>query len=355
MNALPIVFKPALVALALATATAFAQQPAPAAPAPALSFMTVRVSDGPRSVALDAVVEAVRQTTLSAQVSGAIVALSVKAGDTVRAGQPLLRIDAQSAQQGVAASVAQVEAAQAQLNIAVRELDRQKQLFAQQYISQAALDRTAAQVDAAQAQVRALQAQTRASQAQTGFFTVSAPYAGVVSEVPVTQGDMVMPGRPLVVLHDPAALRLSAAVPQALMGAAANPAAVQYEVPGVADGARKRPTAVQVLPAVDAATHTAQLRVPLPLGTQGAVPGMFARIWLDAPASAGAPGRVFVPRTAVVRRSELVAVYVLDAAGLARLRQVRLGPVAGDQVEVLAGLMDGDRVALDPQQAARTR
>jgi multidrug efflux system membrane fusion protein len=193
MNALPIVFKPALVALALATATAFAQQPAPAAPAPALSFMTVRVSDGPRSVALDAVVEAVRQTTLSAQVSGAIVALSVKAGDTVRAGQPLLRIDAQSAQQGVAASVAQVEAAQAQLNIAVRELDRQKQLFAQQYISQAALERAESQFNAAhRAGSRAAGTDRRASQAQSGLLhRESRLMPAWLSEVPVTQGDMV--------------------------------------------------------------------------------------------------------------------------------------------------------------------
>jgi len=357
MNAfIPAPAASVVLALAVLAAGPAAAQTAPAAPLSPLASMTVRVTRGPSAVALDAVVEAVRQTTLSSQVPGAIVSLTVKAGDTVRAGQPLLRIDAQSAQQGVSASVAHVEAAQAQLQIATRELERQKQLFAKQYISQAALDRSAAQVDAAQAQVRALQAQTRASQAQTGFYVVNAPYAGVVSDVPVAQGDMVMPGRPLVVLHDPSALRVSAAVPQALMGVAANAASVQYEIPGLGDNTRRRPAAVQVLPAVDAATHTAQLRVPLPALTQGAVPGMFARVWLDMPAAAAsAPGRVFVPRSAVVRRGELQAVYVLDPSGQAQLRQVRLGPVSGDQVEVLAGLMDGDRVALDPQQAARTR
>jgi hypothetical protein len=59
-----------------------------------------------------------------------------------------------------------------------------------------------------------------------------------------------------------------------------------------------------------------------------------------------------VPRAAVLRRSEVTAVYVVDAEGRARLRQVRLGE-AGDEtsVEVLAGLQPGERVALEPVKA----
>ena len=141
---------------------------------------------GAREVSLDGVVEAVRQATLSAQVPGAIVSLSVKAGDRVRAGQELLRIDASAAQQNVVGSTAQLEATQANLRVASKELDRQKQLFQKQYISQGALERAQAQFDAAQAQVQAQQAQTRAAQTQTGFFSVRAPFGGVVSDVPVT-------------------------------------------------------------------------------------------------------------------------------------------------------------------------
>jgi hypothetical protein len=78
------------------------------------------------------------------------------------------------------------------------------------------------------------------------------------------------------------------------------------------------------------------------------------------PASAEAPGtagrdRLFVPLSAVVRRAELAGLYVIDPQGRPLLRQVRLGPVAGNEVEVLAGLSAGDRVALDPQAAARIR
>ena len=308
-------------------------------------------------VSLSAVVEAVRQTTLSAQVPGAIVALRVKVGDTVKAGQELLRIDARAAQQNVAGSAAQVEAAQASLHVAATEYERQKQLFAKNYISQGALDRAEAQYRSAQAQVNAQQAQTRAAQTQSGFFVLNAPYAGVVSEVPVTLGDMAMPGRPLITLHDPSALRITAAVPQTLLaGLGQGAQGVRYEVPGLST--LKGPQAaqqVQWLPTVDAATHTAQLRVTLPANLQGAAPGMFARVWLPAIGGAAQPQRLFVPASAVVRRGELTAVYVVDDKGAPRLRQVRLGASSGERVEVLSGVSAGDHIATDPQTAARAR
>ncbi len=305
------------------------------------------------AVSLSAVVEAVRQTTLSAQVPGAIVALHVKVGDTVKAGQELLRIDARAAQQNVAGSAAQVEAAQAALNVAATEYERQQQLFAKNYISQGALDRAQAQYRAAQAQVNALQAQTRAAQTQSGFFVLNAPYAGVVSEVPVTLGDMAMPGRPLITLHDPSALRVTAAVPQTLL-AGLNTQGVRYEVPGLPALNGPQPASqVQLLPTVDAATHTAQVRVALPANLQGAAPGMFARVWLPASTGSAQAPRLYVPASAVVRRGEMTGVYVLDNKGAARLRQVRLGAASGTQVEVLSGVSAGEQVATDPQAAAR--
>ena len=305
---------------------------------------------------LDAVVEAVRQATLSSQVPGAIVALHVKAGDSVRAGQALMQIDARAAQQQVVGSTAQLEAAQVAQRVAASELERQKQLFQKQYISQAALDRAQAQWESAQAQVQSVQAQTQAAKTQTGFFVIQAPFSGVVSELPVTLGDMAMPGRPLLVMHDPAALRITAAVPQALLGGlAARLQAVRFEVQGLAtlsDALRKAPgPQMQLLPTVDASTHTAQLRIALPAGLQGVTPGLFARVWIpsDKPTAPGS-AKVFVPTPAIVQRGEMSGVYVLDAQGQPRLRQVRLGPVQGGQVEVLSGIRPGEQVATDPSR-----
>jgi multidrug efflux system membrane fusion protein len=176
-----------------------------------------------------------------------------------------------------------------------------------------------------------------------------------VSDVPVTLGDMAMPGRPLVVMHDPAVLRVTAHVAQALMPSAQNAgAAVRYEVVG--QDAAQTTTQVQWLPTVDATTHTVELRVALPARATGLSPGMFARVWLSAPEAARASaGRVQVPQRAVVRRAEMTGVYVLDAQNKPRLRQVRVGPVQGELVDILSGVMAGDKVVLDPARVGTAR
>ena len=309
-----------------------------------------------RQSSVDGVVEAVRDTTLSAQVPGAIVALTVKAGDTVKAGQELVRIDARAASQSAAASVAQVDAARASLQVASKEFERQKQLFQKQYISQAALDRAQAQLQASQAQVQALQAQAGAATTQSGFYVLKAPYAGVISEVPVALGDMAMPGRPLMRLYDPSALRVTAVVPQMAAAALAGSQNLQVEIPGLTNARTSvQASQIQLLPTVDAATHTVQLRVALSPDVKDATPGMFARLWLPAAVLAAGELRMQIPATAVVRRAEMTGVYVLDAQGRPLLRQVRLGRRSGEQVEVLSGLRPGDKVATDPQAAAKVR
>ena len=338
---------------ALASLTLSMSSASLAADKPALATVMVQAASAQGSqTSLDAVVEAVRQSTLSAQVPGAVVALMVQAGDRVKAGQALLRIDARAAEQNVASSSAQVAAAEASRNVAAKDLERQQQLFQKQYISQAALDRAQAQWQAAQAQVQALQAQTRAAEAQSGFFVVRAPYAGVVSDVPATLGDMVMPGRPLVVMHDPAALRVVAAVPQSwLAGLSAQLKDVRYELTGVPGHSGQRaPTQIQLLPTVDAASHTAVLRLTLPAGLQGVTPGLFVRVWLpERSAVPGAAERLYLPASATVQRGEMSGVYVVDAQGQARLRQVRLGRATGERVELLSGVAKGEKVAADPQ------
>lgn len=306
----------------------------------------------------DGVVEAVRQAVVSAQVPGAIVQLGVKAGDRVTAGQLLVRIDARAAEQGAAASDAQVGAARAALEVATQEYERQKALFQKSYISKSALERAEAEFKATQAQVNAQLAQAGAARTQAGFHVVRAPFAGVVAEVPVSQGDMAMPGRPLLTLYDPGAMRITAAVPQSVAAGLRADPPPRIELPGLPAGtASIAPKRIEVLPAVDPATHTVQVRAELPDTVKGAVPGMFARLWLGAadPSATRTPRTIEVPREAIVRRAELTAVYVLDAAGKPVLRQVRLGRANDGKVEVLSGLSGGERVATDPQAAARVR
>ena len=145
------------------------------------------------------------------------MALNVRTGDHVRAGQVLARLESQAADQGVVASGAQARAAAAQLEVARREVLRKRQLFARNYISQAALDQAEAVYRAARAQVSALSAQTGAARSQAGFFVLRAPFDGVVSARSAELGDMAMPGRPLMTLYDPTALRVTAAVPASVL------------------------------------------------------------------------------------------------------------------------------------------
>ena len=233
------------------------------------------------SASFDGVVEAVRQTVMSAQVSGAVVAIDVKAGDVVKAGQVLARIDARAAEQNVAASDAQVQSARATLEVAIKEFDRQKLLFEKNYTSQAALERAEAQFKATQAQVSAQLAQAGAARAQSGFFVVKAPYGGVIAEVPIMLGDMAMPGRALLTIYDPASLRVTASIPQTDIAriASGKPAKIQF--PGLpADRQWVAPTGQTVLPTADPGTHTAQIRLDLPATVGNLTPGTFARVWL---------------------------------------------------------------------------
>ena len=329
--------------------------------APLVTAAVQAVHSG-QTTSFDGVVEAVRQTVIAAQVPGAVVALDVKVGDSVKAGQVLARIDARAADQNVAASDAQVRVARVSLELATKDFERQKQLFQKNYISQAALERAQSQFSATQAQVVAQLAQAGATRTQSGFFVVKAPYAGVVSEVPVALGDMAMPGRPLLTLYDPAALRVTVSVPQSAAAGVVAHAPIKVELPGLPAGREWLvPSRVVVLPTVDPGTHTVQLRLELPATTESltpgaapqVTPGLFARAWL--PAAGEGSVRLDVPAQAVVRRAEMTGLYVVGPDGRPLLRQVRLGPTQAGSVEILSGVSAGERVALDPQAAARVR
>jgi len=156
---------------------------------------------------------------------------------------------------------------------------------------------------------------------------------------------MAIPGRALVTVFDPRELRVAAALPQAVLGQARFDAAITVEIPTLSRTLTAR--GATVFPVADTRTHTTQVWLALPEAT-GLLPGQYARALFVT----GRSRVLSIPVSAVLRRSELTAVYVLDGSGAARLRQVRLGETAGDGlVEVLAGLVPGERVALEPVRA----
>jgi RND family efflux transporter MFP subunit len=344
------IVRPRLAAVALAALVAVAAgTPAAAADATVGPTLDVAVRDIPQTAPAEGVVEAVRQSTLAAQVAGRVVELAVKAGDTVRAGQLLVRIDARTADQAVAASLSQVAEAEANLANAKRKYERNRDLLAQKFVSQAALDQAEAEYKAAQAQVAALKAGAVQASAQQSYTTIAAPYAGVVGGTSVEVGDMATPGRELVTVFDPRALRVVATVPQATLTLWKRDLPIVVEVPALRQALT--PTRVTVIPLADARTHTVRVRLDLP-PTEGMLPGQFARARFPV----GTFRAIAVPASALVRRGELTAVYVVGADGRPLLRQVRTGETladgpAGPLVEILSGLAAGERIAANPVQA----
>lgn len=333
---LPLRLACAVAALAFATAAA-AQTTRPTA--------AVAYRDFDRTAIAEGVVEAVRQSALAAQTPGRVVARPVKAGDAVKAGQVLVQVDARSALQAEAASQGQVREAQANLINAKARFERAERLFAQKFVSQAAVDQARAEYLAAQAQSATAGANAAVAATTTSYATIVAPYDGVVASADVEVGDMAIAGRTLIVVFDPRDLRVSATLPQALLAEANLDAPIKVEIPAQKRALTARK--VTVIPVADTRAHTTRVRLDLPQAA-GLMPGQYAR----AAIVVGHARALAVPDSAVLRRSEVTAVYVIDANERAQLRQVRLGEPTGDGwVEVLAGLNAGERVATDPVRA----
>jgi RND family efflux transporter MFP subunit len=335
----------ALVAvLALAGCSREAPKPVPAAAPPKTALVEMR--DVETTYTADALVEAVRQSTVSAQIAGRIVDLRFDVGDYVKKGEVIVRIDERAASQALAASEAQVREAEAALRNARAEFERSKQLVAQKFLSQAGLDRAEAQYKSAQARVSALLAGAGQAATERGFATIVAPYSGIVSARHVELGEMATVGKPLMTGFDPATLRVTATVPQAQVAPIQAGAKARIELPSVSKWIDA--TELVVIPTADPRTHTSQVRLGLPANVRSVYPGIYARAHFVT----GRKAALLVPREAVLRRSEVTAVYVVGDSGAPQLRQVRLG-TAGDEhaIEVLAGLRAGERVAIEPVKA----
>ncbi|MEY2633634.1 MAG: hypothetical protein RIR00_2288 [Pseudomonadota bacterium] len=296
-----------------------------------LPVVQVRPHPVDLSFPAEAVVEALSQATVATQVSGRVLEVRADAGQSVKKGQVLMRLDAREAGEAIAA-------AEARLAEAKLALERSQSLVQQKFLSQAALDKAKAEFDSA----RAGRAAAVAGQSHA---TVVAPISGVIAQRHTELGEMAVPGRPLFTLYAPGGLRVTASVPQHRLPQMRGVKRARVEFPEL--GRWVESQNVQLLPTVDAGTHVSPVRVGLP--TQPDVlPGMFARVHFVL----GQAERLTVPQQAVLRRGEVAAVYVQSPEGRLSLRQLRLGEAMGEgEVEVLAGLAAGEQVVTEPVRA----
>lgn len=313
---------------------------------------TVVVTTGAAAASfeLDGALEPLRQSTVAAQVPGNVLQLLVKPGDRIAAGQVIARIDDRDAQAALARSDAAVAQVEAELRNARSQLDRSRDLRAQQFVSQAALDAAETQFKAAEAGLRQVQAARTQAALARSFAAVTAPFAGVVLATHLEAGDLAAAGRPIATIYAPGALRAVVEVPGSRLALARTARRVELQLPGSARWVA--PQRVTALPLADAVAQTVEWRLDLsPADAAGQLPGATVRVRFTADGAPATDAEVpTVPAGALLRRGELTAVYVVRGERFV-LRQVRTGATVGAQVQVLAGLQPGERVAADPVRA----
>ncbi len=310
-----------------------------------LATEAVRQVVVPRIFRLDGVVEAVNQSTISAQTSGQVEAIYYDVDDVVEKGALLVKLKDTEQRAALRRAEADLRAARAVLKDAESSYRRIKDLYDRKLVSKSELDSAQAGLKTARAKMDSARAALEQAKEQLSYTRVTAPYTGIVTERHVQVGEVAHPGTPLMSGVSLEQLRVSVDVPQSLVIPIREKRKAGVELPG---GHWIEARRITIFPFADPASNTFKVRLELPPKLENLFPGMLVK-------SAFETGRMpvlVIPARAVAYRSEVTAVYVLDEEGRIGFRHVRLGgPLGEEHLVVLAGLQVGERVALDPVQA----
>jgi RND family efflux transporter MFP subunit len=349
---------PILLALAVFVGCSSERGTASAAPDTVsnVSLFTVHPTNVPDLLEEVGTVRAVQTSQLASQMMGNIVEIRAHEGDRVRRGQVLAVIDDAQPRAGLdrataaeLASGQEILAADSDFALAEATFKRYQTLYDRKSVSPQEFDEVKARYQATQARrdmARAGQAQAKAAlqQAHTAmsYTKVLAPFDGVVTEKKADIGTLASPGMPLFTIEDVRRYRLEATVNETDLRyvRAGQPVPILIDVLGDKEVKGK---VVEIVPAADPASRTFLVKLDLPANPQ-LRSGLFGR----AHFARGERTSLLIPRTAVVERGQLQGVYTLDQNKIANLRYITLGKPSGQQVEVLAGLQDGESVIAEP-------
>jgi RND family efflux transporter MFP subunit len=265
------------------------------------------------------------QAVIESKVSGRITRLPVTLGQSVKRGDVLVELAAQEVQ-------AKLDQANATFRQAELDFTRVSNLHKQTAATQAELD-------TAQARYNVAKAAVAEAEAMSGYARIVAPFDGVVARKLADEGDLALPGKPLLELEGRAGLRLVADVPSRLAGNVLPDAKLAVRVDTVPDTITG--TLAEISPAADPASRTVRMKVDLP-ETAGLRAGQFGRLAVPV----GEATFLFVPPTALVRRGQLEILFVA-ADGKAQMRLVRTGKETAQGIEILAGLEAGEVVVIE--------
>ncbi len=321
-----------------------------------VSVLAVQRADVPDLLEAVGTVRAAETSQLASQMMGNIVELRAHEGDRVRRGQVLAIIDDAQPRAAVdrataaeSAAEQEVSASDSDLTLAQSTLSRYQNLYEKKSVSPQEFDEVKARYQAALAHrdsARAGQAQAKAAlaQARTSFsYTrILAPFDGVITEKKADPGTLASPGLPIFTIEGLGHYRLEATVNENDLRYVQMGEPVPVIVDALENAGLKGKVA-QIVPAADPGSRSFLVKIELPADAR-LRSGLFGR----AQFSRGKRPSLLIPQTAVVARGQLQGVYVLDPSEIANLRYITLGKTAGGEVEVLAGLQEGERLVANP-------
>ncbi len=341
-----------LPALGLLVACSDHTAPGPAqTSSPNLASVIAHAQQVPREQTWDGVVEAVHKVTLAAQTNARVQELPREVNDVVAKGDVLVRFSNVEQKSARSAAQAQIASAQASYTDALASYNRYAKVHASGFVSTDQLDQQRARRDAALAALQAARAQFKQVDQGVDYTVLRAPYAGIITQRFVEVGQAVQAGppspQPLIAMQSLEDLRVNVQVPQSAVAAIRQFHSADI-VLATAGAPRITASSVSIFPYADPDTHSFNVRLQLPAGQSDLYPGMTVKVAF----ATGKAKRLMVPTSALLQRAEVIGVYVIDRHGVV-LRQVRTGHHQGDQVEILAGLDDGERIATDPVAAMK--
>ena len=285
----------------------------------------------PASEAVVGTVRAKLRAAIEPKVSARIEALLVAPGQMVKTGDLIAQLDPREIQ-------AKLDQALALREQAARDLARSRELLDKKITAQA-------DFDAVQARARVAEGAARETETMLGYTKVVAPFDGIVTRKLADVGDLAAPGKPIIEMEDPRALRFEADVPEALIGHVKIGDKLSVQV---AEGAAPIDgTVVEMAPVADAASRTFLVKLDLP-AAEGTRSGQFGRVWVQT----GESKSIRVPPSAIVVRGQMECVFVI-ANQHAQLRIVRTGKRTGGEAEILSGLTSGERVVSEGAESLR--
>lgn len=275
------------------------------------------------------------------EVEGQIIRIMVNAGDHVEAGAPILEIDPRRQEAAVSSTEASRRSKEAALEWARTELDRRKKLFAAGVIAKADLDQAQTQYDSAKADVDALAESIREQRVQLRYYTVKAPAAGTIGDIPVHIGDRVQVTTVLTSLDRGGELEAYISVPAEKSGSVKVGTPVEIVPDG---GGQPVKTSVSfVAPRVDPTTQLLLVKALVPnadhrFRNEQLVHVRVVYQQLQKP---------LIPVTAVSRLGGATFAFVAESDNgklVARQKPVQLGDVQGNDYVILNGINPGEQI-----------